>query len=439
MSVTASDLPTRVQPALLDPVALRRVVIASVLGTIIEWYDFLVYSTAAALVFRRLFFPAADPFVGTLAAFGAYAVGFAARPLGGLLFGHYGDRIGRKAMLVTTLLVTGLGTFLVGCLPTYAQVGPWAPVLLIVLRLVQGVGVGGEWGGAVLMVAESAPPARRGLLGALVQVGNPLGRLLATAAFIPLLALPPADLLSWGWRLPFLASAGLVVVGLFIRARVQETPEFARLRAAHRQVKLPAIAVMRDHARALWVSIGLKVGEVAWVGVLTAFSVDYLVRGRGLPERVIVDAVLVAAAVELLVMPLAGWASDRFGRRRLYLIGTLLSIGFAFPVFWMFDSNSPGLVMAAVVIGMTVTQGIIFALHASLMPELFGTGVRYSGVSLGFQVGAALAGGLTPIIATALVGWSGGTWPVSLYLVGVGVLGLWALAAAARLIEAPAR
>jgi MHS family shikimate/dehydroshikimate transporter-like MFS transporter len=408
--------------------SIRRVLVASVVGTVIEWYDFLIYSTAAALVFRKLFFPAADPFIGAIDAFGVYALGFVARPLGGIIFGHYGDRIGRKAMLIITLILTGGGTFLVGCLPTYAEIGEFAPILLVALRLLQGIGLGGEWGGAVLMVSETVSPRHRGFYGSLVQLGNPLGRILASAAFALVFLLPEKDLLAWGWRVPFLLSSILVVLGFFIRSRLQETPAFAELRARNQRVKKPVAEVLGAHRRAFLVSVGLKICEVGWAGVITGFGADYVTRTLHLPKSLIINAVLLAAAVEVLVMPLAGWLSDRIGRRPVFLFGAILSALFAFPLFDMLNTRDPLQVTIAVIIGMTVSQGIMFALHASLMPELFGTSVRYSGVSLGFQVGGAVSGGFTPLIATALVHASGGdTWPVSLYILGLTAISIIAI------------
>lgn len=414
----------------IQQLSIRRVIFASVFGTVIEWYDFLIYSTAAALVFRKLFFPASDPFIGTIEAFGVYALGFVARPLGAIIFGHYGDRIGRKAMLVVTLVLTGGGTFLVGCLPTYNDIGESAAILLIALRLLQGIGIGGEWGGAVLMIAETVPDRSKGFYASLVQLGNPLGRILASAAFALAVLLPEKDLLSWGWRLPFLASAFLVVFGFRIRSRLQETPEFVRLRAANQRSKRPVSEVLTTHRREFLISAGLKISEVGWAGVITGFGADYVTRTLSLPKSLVLNAILLAAALELLVMPLVGWLADRVGGRPVFLGGAILSALFAYPFFWLLDTRDPWQITAAIMVGLTISQGIMFALHASLMPELFGTSVRYSGVSLGFQTGAALSGGLTPLIATALVDVSNGaTWPVSLYLLGITAISIAAIRA----------
>jgi MHS family shikimate/dehydroshikimate transporter-like MFS transporter len=410
--------------------AMRTVLWASVLGTVVEWYDFLIYGTAAALVFNKLFFPSFAPATGTLAAFGTYAVGFAARPLGGIVFGHFGDRLGRKTMLMLTMMIMGGGTFLIGCLPSFGQIGIWAPLALVVLRFVQGFGLGGEWGGAVLMVVEHAPARRRGLYGSLVQIGFPLGVAGSTGIFIPLSALPANDLLSWGWRIPFLLSAVLVAVGLFVRMRLSETPAFEQMRRAENVSHSPMLEVFRRVPRDVLIAIGMKISEVAWVYVLTVFSIVYATTKLGLPRTLILDGIIVGALVELITLPLAGTLSDRFGRKPIYLVGVVLSIASAFPVFWLLDTRDPVLVIVGLALVMNVTHAIGFGIGASWMPELFGTRVRYTGASLGCQVSAALSGGFAPIIATALLGWAGATWPVSLYLMALGLVAAVAVIAA---------
>jgi MHS family shikimate/dehydroshikimate transporter-like MFS transporter len=370
-----------------------KIVVASAFGTIIEWYDFFVYGTAAALVFGRLFFPASDPTVSTLAGLSVYAVGYVARPLGGIVFGHFGDRVGRKSMLVLSMLLMGLGTFLVGVLPTYEQIGILAPVLLVLLRLLQAVGLGGEWGGAVLLVSESAPAQRRGLFGSFVQLGNPIGRLIATGVFALAARLPEGDFLSWGWRIPFLASALLIVVGLIIRFQIDETPEFRKLWEGKRTAKMPVLEALTKYRRETTIAIGLKLTEVAWVGILTVFAVTYLTQQLGMQRSVVLDAITLATLIELFVMPLAGWLSDTIGRRTIYLVGNVFGILLAFPIFWLFATRDATIVTCAIVAGICLCQAIVFALHASFMPELFGTNVRYSGISLGFQLGAAIGGG----------------------------------------------
>lgn len=399
-----------------------KVVAASTIGTIIEWYDFFVNASAAALVFGPLFFPASDATVSTLAALSVYALGYVARPLGGIVFGHFGDRVGRKSMLVLSMLLMGFGTFLVGLLPTYQQIGILAPILLVVLRLLQAMGLGGEWGGAVLLVAESAPADRRGLFGSLVQVGNPIGRLTATGVFALATQLPENDFLSWGWRVPFLASALLIVVGLVIRFQIDETPEFQKLRENKKTAKLPVLEALTKYRRETVIAVGLKITEVAWVGILTVFAVTYLTQQLGMQRSVVLAAITLAALIEVLVMPFAGWLSDVIGRRIVYLAGTGFGILLAFPIFWLFETRNPTIVTGAIVVGICLCQGVVFALHASFMPELFGADARYSGVSLGFQLGAAIGGGLTPVIAAAIVARTGATWSVSLILMTLGIL-----------------
>jgi MHS family shikimate/dehydroshikimate transporter-like MFS transporter len=396
--------------------SMGRIIWASVLGTVVEWYDFLIYGTAAALVFNKLFFPTLDPTAGTMAAFGSYAVGFVARPLGGALFGHYGDRIGRKAMLTMTMLVMGAGTFLIGCLPTYSQIGLWAPALLVVLRFLQGLGVGGEWGGAVLMVIEHAPPHRRGLYGSLVQIGFPAGIAASTLTFLALTTLPEADFLAWGWRLPFLLSALLIGVGLFVRRRLAETPAFARMKADDATARMPVLDILIRQPRVFLIAVGLKVSEVAWVYVLTVFSIVYATGTLGLPRTLILNAILWAAILEFFTMPLFGWMSDQIGRRPTYFIATTLSAICGFVVFGLLATRDPVIVVATIAIVMSLTHAMMFAPEATFLPELFGTNVRYSGASLGCQVGAALSGGFSPIIASALLAWAGATWPISVFL-----------------------
>jgi len=400
----------------------RKVVVASTFGTIIEWYDFFLYGFAAALIFGKLFFPTSDPMLGTIAALSVYAVGYLARPLGGIIFGHFGDRIGRRSMLVLSMLLMGIGTFLVGVLPTYEQIGIWAPIALIALRLVQAVGLGGEWGGAVLMVAERAPVKRRGLLGSLVQIGNPIGRMTASGILALVSRLPEVDFLTWGWRIPFLASAVLIVIGLVIRYRIEESPAFVRMRAAKQTVRVPLLEVLSKYRRETAIAVALKITETAWVGILTVFAVTYLTRQLGMQRSFVLDAIALATFIELFVMPLSGWLSDLIGRRLMYLLGTAAGILIAFPIFWLMETRDPAIVLWTIVVGICVGQGVIFALHASFMPELFSTRVRYSGISFGFQVGAAIGGGLTPLIVIPLVDWSGTTWPASLLLVVLGIV-----------------
>ena len=410
------------------PVSERsRVVWSSVIGTTVEWYDFLIYGTASALVFSKLFFPSFDPVVGSIAAFGSYAVGFLARPLGGALFGHFGDKVGRKAMLSMTIIIMGLGTFLIGCLPTYSQIGVWAPILLVILRLVQGIGIGGEWGGAVLMVVESVPAKRRGFFGSVVQLGYPLGVILSTGAFALMAFLPESEFLRWGWRVPFLASIFLVGIGLFFRLGLHETPAFQRVKARASVSKLPIAEILRDHPRTFLTAVGLKVSEIAFVSIVTVFAITYITNTLGLPRSVVLNGLIVAAIIEVFTIPLFGWLSDLYGRKTLFIAACLFSIAFAFPLFALFNTRDPLIITATIAVGMSLGQGIMFGTGAAWMSELFDARLRYSGASLGFQVGAALSGGFTPLIAAALLGWSGGaTWPISIYLIVLACITLFA-------------
>ena len=404
--------------------SIKHIVTASVLGTTVEWYDFLIYGTAAALVFNKLFFPNYDPLVGTLAAFGSYAVGFVARPLSGAVFGHFGDKLGRKAMLTLTMIIMGAGTFLIGCLPTYDQVGILAPILLLVLRMAQGIGIGGEWGGATLMVIESGDRHRRGFLGSLVQVGFPLGMVCATLVFLLVSKLPDDQFMSWGWRLPFWLSAILVAVGLFVRMRLVETPKFAKVQEQGEVSKAPLVDVLTKDFKNFIVAVGLKISEVAWVYVLIGFLVYYATSHLHLSKTVILDAVLYAAMLELVTLPLFGLLSDYVGRKPLYIAGTILSMIAAFPLFTFVETKDPTTIAIAIAIIMSITHGLMFSPQAAFIPELFGTKVRYSGASLGVQVSAAISGGFAPMIATGLLAYYGSTHAISWYLIALGAITL---------------
>jgi MFS transporter, MHS family, shikimate and dehydroshikimate transport protein len=399
------------------PQRMSTIAFAGAIGTIIEWYDFLIYGTAAALVFNGLFFPNVDPRIGTLAALGSFAVGFIARPIGGAIFGHFGDRVGRKSMLMLTMVGMGLSTALIGILPTYAQIGIAAPALLVALRFIQGVALGGEWGGASLMVLEHAPPSRRGIFGSFVQVGFPIGLVTASAAFSLVSMLPDAEFKSWGWRLPFIISVVLVAVGLFVRARLPETPVFKAIKTRGQIVASPFIEMLWKNRRDFLIATGLKISEVSWVYMLTIFVVVYATGQLQLPKSLLLNAILLAALLEVLTIPFYGHLSDRFGRRPLYFAGVAFTIIFAFPLFWLLDMKAPEIVILAVVIALNFGHGLMFAPESTYFPELFGPNVRYSGASFGFQVAAALGGGFAPLIAAALTGYTGGTAGVSAMLI----------------------
>ena len=403
--------------------AMTPVVLAGSIGTVIEWYDFLIYGTAAAIVFNTLFFPKLDPVTGTLASLGTYAVGFFARPVGGILFGHFGDRIGRKTSLILTMLVMGLGTFAVGLLPTYDRIGIWAPILLVGLRLIQGIGLGGEWGGASLMVVEHAPPHRRGLYGSLVQVGFPLGLVTSYGVFALATSMISQDaFLAWGWRIPFLISIILLGVGWYVRARIPETPLFEDIKRRGEIAANPFLEMIFTDPRNFLVAVGLKISEVSWVYILTVFVVIYGTTALKLPKQLLLNAVFIAALVELLTIPLFGYLADLWGRRSLYFLGTLFTVAFAFPLFWLLDTKNPQTIVTAIIIALSFGHGTMFGIQSAYFPELFGTRMRYTGASFGFQLSAAIGGGLSPIIATVLADYMGSTAGVSLVLILLAVV-----------------
>jgi MFS transporter, MHS family, shikimate and dehydroshikimate transport protein len=335
---------------------IKRVVVSSVIGTAVEWYDFLIYGTATALVFKRLFFPVSEPALSTIAAFGTYAVGFLARPFGAAIFGHFGDRVGRKTMLVMTIVIMGLGTFLIGLLPTYDQVGIAAPILLVALRLLQGLGLGGEWGGAVLMVVENSPASHRGLLGSMVQIGLPIGNVAAIGMFATLSQVPESDFLAWGWRVPFLMSVVLAGIGLYIRLKLEETPVFREIEARNDVVKLPLLEILARHRRPFFTAIGLKLSEVTFAIITDVFAISYVTDTLAMPRGVILNAILLAAVVALVMIPVFGWLSDRIGRKRMFYASCLFTIAFAFPMFWLLDTKDPLTITLTIVTAITFGQ-----------------------------------------------------------------------------------
>ena len=410
--------------------SIRLIALASLVGTTIEWYDFFLYGTAAALVFNRLFFPTFDPLTGTLAAFGTYAVGFVARPIGGIVIGHYGDRIGRKSMLVLTLVIMGTATFLVGVLPTYQRIGPWAAVVLVVLRIAQGFGVGGEWGGAVLMVVEHAPAKSRGFYGSWAQIGVPMGLLLSTAVFARFARLPEAEFLSWGWRIPFLISIVLVAIGLFIRIAILETPTFQRLKQTGREASLPIVELIRRYPKQVLVAMGARFGENGAFYIYSVFVLLYATQKVGINRATVLNGILLASGCELFFIPLYGAISDRVGRRPVYLFGAIMTVLFAYPLFLLLDTGSTPLVWLGIVVAFLFSHAAMYAPQAAFFSELFGTEVRYSGASLGAQLASVLSGGLAPFIATQLLRQYGRGGPIAVYLAGMACVTIVALMAA---------
>jgi MHS family shikimate/dehydroshikimate transporter-like MFS transporter len=399
--------------------------IASMMGTTIEWYDFFLYSSAAALIFNKLFFPNFDPMMGTLASFATYAVGFFARPFGGVLFGHLGDRVGRKSALLATLLLMGIPTTLMGLIPTYRQIGLWAAVLLVLLRLLQGIAVGGEWGGAALMSVEHAPDGKKGLFGSLPQAGVGAGLVLSSLAMAWSARLPEADLMSWGWRVPFVASALLVGVGWFIRVRVAESPVFEKMKATGRHVKTPLFEVLRHHPRTTLLVIGARLAEVTWFYTVVTFSLAYASNQLALPKSMVLTAIGAGGATEMCTIPLLGLFADRIGQKWLYALGTVGLIAFALPFFRLLEARNTVSVWLAIVPALAVVGALMYGQQATLFAAQFPAEVRYSGISLGVQVSGAIGGGLAPIVATGLLAIHGGsTVYVSLYLMALGAVAL---------------
>ena len=401
---------------------LLRISVATVVGTAVEAFDFLAYGTAAALVFNKLFFPQFDPLTGTLAAFAAFASGMLARPIGGILFGHFGDRIGRKSMLTLSLLMMGICTVLIGLLPTYEQIGVWAPILLVALRIGQGLSFGGELGGAMLMAVEHAPPRWKGLFGSLPLVGSPLGILLSVGAFALVTRLPEEDFLAWGWRLPFLASAVLIVVGILIRRGIDESPDFARVKAEQTQVKLPVAELLGKHGKALLLCVGCKLAEVTLIYTFLVFSVSYAVSTLGFSRSDALQALLYGAAVMTFTIPVFGMLGDRFGARRVCGWGGLLLAVMAVPIFMAVGSGSLFAYSVAAFVAMALNYAMMIAPQSSLYAAQFPPELRYSGLSIGVQFSAAIGGGLAPMVSAMLVARFDSIVPVGAYLAVLGVV-----------------
>ena len=386
-----------------------KVVFASLIGTAVEWYDFFLYGSAAALVFGVLFFPDADPVNATLLAFGTYAVGFVARPLGGVVFGHFGDRVGRKKMLVVSLMMMGAATFAIGLLPTYASIGVAAPILLLVCRLLQGFAVGGEWGGAVLMAAEHGDDSRRGFWSSWPQAGVPLGNLLATGVLFVLAAFQSdADFEAWGWRIPFLLSAVLVLIGLYVRLQLEESPVYQEAKAEIAEKKtgashMPFFEVIKSYPKEVLTAMGMRMAENISYYIFTIVSITYVTTYLDQSKDLILQMLLIAAALQFFLVPAIGALSDKVGRRPLYFTGAVGVGVWAFVFFGLLDTNEPGPVLLAVVVGLFF-HTLMYAPQSAFFSELFGTSVRYTGASVGYQLASIFAGALAPIIAVELLG-----------------------------------
>lgn len=405
--------------------SVTKVALASSIGATIEWYDFFIYGTAAALVFNKLFFTNLPPAVGTLVAFATFAVGYLARPLGAVIFGHMGDRVGRKKMLILTLVIMGVGTFIIGLLPTYSQIGIWAPVLLILMRVLQGIGVGGEYGGAVLMAVEYAPRGRRGFYGSWPQVGVPAGLLLASGMFSLLSLMPDDAFLSWGWRIPFLTTIVLAIVGLYIRLQVLETPAFAKVKEAQEESKIPFFELLRTHRKQVLQGMGTRWIEGLTFNAYAVLAVTYATQYVHVPKSIVLNGIVIGAAFGVVLTPFFGHLSDRFGRKTVYRGGVIAIALFTFPSFALMRTGSTPLIWLSIVLGLGIIYSAIYAPLAAFWAELFETRVRYSGVGTVYQFSGIYASGLTPLIGAALIEFTGGEpWAFAAYMVAVAVLSL---------------
>ena len=393
---------------------ILKITAASAIGTLFEWYDFLIYGVAAALVFNTLFFPNVSSTVGLLAALLTYAVGFVARPVGGAIFGHYGDRLGRRSVLTITMLLMGISTVGIGLLPTWDSIGIWAPVGLVSLRILQGIGFGGEWGSAALMILENAPANRRGFYSSFVQIGFPLGLLLATGIFALLSQLSHNDLIAWGWRVPFLFSFVLILIGSYVRSQLTETPVFQQLQLSQSVSKNPFWETVVKNPRILLTAVGIKLTEVSWSYVVTIFLVGYATNKLSLPKSTIMNAIAIASAVNLVAIPAFGYLSDLIGRKPLFYLGSAFTVAFAFPLFSLIES---GAVNTAIIAGMLFGNAMMFSTVAAYLSELFPPQIRSTGLSFSNQLAAAIGGGLAPTIATTLAIVFGGSAGASVMMI----------------------
>ncbi|MBS6434879.1 MULTISPECIES: MFS transporter [Pantoea] len=411
----------------------KRVLIASLTGSAIEWFDYFLYGTAAALVFNKVFFPMVDPVIGLILAYLSFSLTFFIRPIGGVIFAQIGDRIGRKKTLVLTLSLMGGATVLIGLLPTYEMIGLWAPALLILMRVIQGIGIGGEWGGALLLAYEYAPEKRKGFFGSIPQAGVTIGMLMATFTVSLMTLLSDEAFLSWGWRIPFLLSAVLVLLGLWIRKGIDETPEFKKVKQAGQLAKTPLRDTLTHHWREVLIAAGLKVVETAPFYIFSTFVVSYATTTLSYQKSQALEAVTLAALVATIMIPLMGLLSDKIGRQRMYAIGVFALGLFILPWFWLLDTGETWGIVLATLIAFGILWAPITAVLGTLCSEIFSANVRYTGITLGYQLGAALAGGTAPLIATGLLAKYDGDWtPVACYLMVTVAISLVAIFCASR-------
>ncbi|MDE1994081.1 MAG: MHS family MFS transporter [Rhizobiaceae bacterium] len=405
----------------------RKVAFAATIGTIIEQYDFFIYNTAAALVFSKLFFPQVSPAIGTMLAFSTSATGFAARPIGAIVSGHFGDRVGRKALLLATILIMGIATFAIGLLPTYDSIGIAAPIALLTLRVIQGFAVGGEFGGASLMISESVPANRRGVWGSLITVGILAGLIIGTILFSSVTSLLSEDsFMSWGWRVPFLLSAVLVAVGIYVRVSIAETPEFLRMIATGRKAENPLMEALKQPKSVITIFF-MRVAENFSFYVFSAFSLSYIAGTLGLPRSLALNAVMIASLVECVTAIGFGALADRIGARRIMVGGLIFQMLFAFPFFWLLDTGNHGWVFVGIIIAFALCNGPISAVQPGWLPRFFSVNSRASGLALGRELASVAGGGVAPLVATALVSSAHSSWPVAAAMAGTTFLGLIAM------------
>ena len=397
----------------------RKAALGSFVGAVVDWYDFLLYGIVAAIIFNHEFFPQISPAMGTLAAFGTFGVGFLFRPLGGVVFGHYGDRLGRKRMLVLTVMMMGLSTALIGFLPTFATIGWWAPALLVLLRAIQGFAVGGEWGGAALMAVESAPEKKKAFYSSGVQVGYGVGLILATGIVSILSQTMDNDTFkAWGWRIPFVFSVVLVLIGLWVRSSMEESKEFIeKVEKTHHRARLPIVEALLKHPKSFLLIIALRLAELFTMYIVTAFALSYSTNNLGMPRQFFLNIGLLVGVVSVITIPCFALLADRFGRRRIYIIGALVGMLSAVPFFLALDARSTLWIVVFAVMLANVAHDMVVSVQQPMFTELFGTEYRYSGAGVGYQVASVVGGGFTPFIAVGLVSLAGGSWhPVAGYL-----------------------
>ncbi|MFX0574397.1 MFS transporter [Nocardia nepalensis] len=414
---TTAEFDATDQPVANARAKPARVAFASFIGTAIEWYDFFLFGTASALVFNKQFFPTMDPAAGTLAAFATFGVAFAARPVGGIVFGHFGDRLGRKKMLVGSLLLMGFSTVAIGLLPNYSQAGVVAPALLVFARLVQGFAVGGEWGGAVLMAIEHAPARRKAFYGSWPQAGVPAGLVLSSAAFLAVSTLPNDQLVSWGWRVPFVASIVLVALGLYVRVRIVESPDFREVRESRTISAFPLLDVLKEAKRQVLVGIGVQAAASIPFYLVTVFTLSYGPTRLGIPKNDILLCLIVACLLDIGTVPAVAMIADRFGNRKILMIGSGYMAAIAFPFFWLIGTRSPWLILLAMILIVTIGHAVTYSAMAGFLGEMFPARLRYTGASVAYQMSGLITSGPAPFVAAALIATGIGLWAISAYIV----------------------